>query len=222
MGSWIKYPFRCRAPLVLLACGLCFAPGTCKGQTYAEFFRQQRTQEKYLLKQLAYLKLYADQAWKGYKLVSGGLETINGFTSGELGLHRGFLSALSKVGPAVGGDYRVAEILAFRLQISRWFSELQQSPALSGSPGQLYYSSVSQKVAEQCDADLEELMDIVLSGSVEMNDAQRLSRLGRIHRAMAEKLEFTKWFCRQALLLVESGRREKSEIEELGRIYEKN
>ena len=222
MESMIKHLFRSTLPFWLLACGISLNVQSCRAQTYAEFFRQKRTQEKYLLKQLAYLKLYADQAWKGYKLVSGGLETINGFTSGEMALHEAFLSALSKVGAAVGKDYRVGEIIAFQLEINGRFRALLKSSALSPASNRAYYSSVEQKIAEECKADLDELMAVIGSGKLEMNDAQRLSRLGRIHLAMREKRDFASWLSSEAQLLLKSQRREKTEIEKLGRLYGNN
>ena len=206
--------------MVILGLGL--GSACCQAQSYAEFFRQKRTQEKYLLKQIAYLRLYGDQAWRGYKLVSGGLETINGFTSGEFRLHEAFISALSKVSGVVRKDYRVAEIIGFQLEINSGFRALLKSSALSGAANLDYYRAVKENVVTECNADLDELLDIVLSGALEINDAERLARLDRIHLSMREKAGFTRWFAGEAQLLAQAQKREKFDIEELRRLYEKN
>lgn len=221
MGSRIKLKWKFLAfMMVIWGLGLCAGP--VKAQTYNEIFRQKKTQEKYLLKQMAYLKLYADQAWKGYKLVSGGLETINDFTSGEFKLHEAFIYALSKVSSLVRKDYRVGEIVNFQLGINSSFRALLKSSASAQAPNQDYYRAVQEKVIGECNADLDELMDIVLSSNLEMNDAERLSRLKKIHTSMQEKAGFARWFWSQAQLLLQSQKQEKLEIEDLRRLYEKN
>jgi len=222
MGSRIRGYLKIVVVFATVVWGFALSSASCKAQTYAELFRQKKTQEKYLLKQIAYLKLYADQAWKGYKLVSGGLETINRFTSGEFKLHEAFISALSKVSGLVRNDFRVAEIIKFQINIQSFFRALQKSSALSQAPNQDYFKQVQQGVLEECNADLDELMDIVLSGELEMNDAERLSRLKKIHRSMQQKAGFTRWFCTEAQLVGQAQKREQLDIKKLRRLYEKN
>jgi len=222
MGSGIKQCLHCFLIATVSILGLALSSASCKAQTYNEIFRQKKTQEEYLLKQIAYLKLYADQAWKGYKLVSGGLETINDFTSGEFSLHEAFLSALSKVSTSVRKDFRVEEIVKFQLDINSSFKAMLKSSVLSQVPNWKYFKDVEEGVLNECNADLDELMDIVLSGDLEMNDSERLSRLKKIHGAMAEKASFVRWFCAEAQLLLESGIQERLDIEKLRRFYEKN
>lgn len=222
MGLGIKWDLRLPVVFVLVVWSLALSSASCQAQTYNEIFRQKKTQEKYLLKQIAYLKLYADQAWKGYKLVSGGLETINEFTSGEFHLHEAFLSALSKVSLLVRRDYRVEEMVGLHLSINSFFRALQKSTASSQDPNLDYYQQVQEKVMTECNADLEELMDIVLSENLEMNDADRLSRLEKIHASMQEKAAFTRWFCAQSRGLLQAKKQEKLDIETLRRLYEKN
>lgn len=193
-----------------------------QAQTYNEIFRQKKTQENYLLKQIASLKLYADQAWKGYKLVSGGLETINDFTSGEFKLHEAFISALSKVSGLVRKDFRVEEIVKFQLGIKSSFRALLKSSASSQATNLDYYRAVQQKVMSECNADLDELMEVALSGELELNDAERLSRLKKIHSSMQEKAGFARWFCTEAQLLSQARKMDMNDIKELRRLYEKN
>lgn len=222
MGSRINFNCKFLIAFMVFAWGLGLGGASVQAQTWNEIFRQKKTQEKYLLKQIAYLKLYADQAWKGYKLISGGMETINDFTSGEFKLHEAFISALSKVSSLVRKDFRVEEIIKLQLAINSSFKALVKSSAFTQAPIQIYYRAVQEKVIEECNNDLDELMDIVLSGDLEMNDAERLSRLKKIHASMQEKASFARWFCAEAALLSQSRKKEKFDIEELRRLYEKN
>ena len=122
----------------------------------------------------------------------------------------------------VTGKNIFSDLVAFQLEINGRFRALMKSSALSPASNRAYYSSVEQKIAEECKADLDELMAVIGSGKLEMNDAQRLSRLGRIHLAMREKRDFARWLSSEAQLLLESQRREKTEIEKLGRLYGNN
>lgn len=190
-------------------------------QTFAEFFNQKKTQEKYLFKQLAYLKIYAGYLKKGYDVVSGGLGTIKDFTSGEVSLHEAFFSGLSTVGPIVKKDYRVAEMISLQLSITRNFRQIANHRSLEGD-NKLYVASVREKVIRECSVDLDDLLDIVLSGKLEMSDEERLSRLSGVHSSMLEKANFTGYFCSEVLNLLESQEAEKIDIESIRRFYEKN
>lgn len=212
MGSRIKI-------LVLAVC-LIFVSGISYGQTYAEFFRQKKTQEKYLLKQLAYLKLYAGYLKKGYDVVSDGLGTIKGFTSGEFGLHEAFFGSLALVNPLIKNDYRVLEIASMQGKISRAF-ELMGRLDL-GSANLAYIHSVRDGVMEECNKDLDELLLVVSASSLEISDQERLTRLAKVHSSMSEKLEFVSGFYVEVLSISQSGRDSKSDVLRLRRLYEKD
>lgn len=92
----------------------------------------------------------------------------------------------------------------------------------SQAPNQQYYRAVQEKVIAECNADLDELLDIVLSGDLEMNDSERLARLKKIHSSMEDKVSFTRWFCTEAQGLLQSQKIEKLDIESIRRLYEKN
>ena len=50
----------------------------------------KKTQKKYLLQQIAALKVYISYAKKGYNIVSSGINTIRDIKKGELNLHNNF------------------------------------------------------------------------------------------------------------------------------------
>ncbi|MDQ8051925.1 MAG: hypothetical protein REI78_02815 [Pedobacter sp.] len=200
--------------------GLSAAPA--QAQNYNEIFRQKRTQERYLIKQLAYLRLYAGQLKKGYDVVSGGLETVRGFTSGEFKLHEAFLNGLSAVSSLVRKDARVSEIVKFQLNINSSFRALEKTSASLTQAPKDYLSGVREKLMEDCNTDLDELLDIVLSGDLEMNDSERLSRLSKVHASMEDKADFARWLSQEAQLLARAKNNEKNDIESLRRLHEKN
>lgn len=205
--------------MVIWGLGLGLVP--CKAQTAAEFLRQKKTQENYLLKQLAYLELYGSELRKGYELAKEGWGTIKGFTDGEFKLHEAFFDALARVSTVVKKDFRVGEIAAMQLQIRASFAVLVGSSAYSQATKD-YVQEVKKKVFEECDADLSELLEIVLSSSVEMNDEERLARLKVVHEAMSIKAAFCVYFCAQVQGMLANQKRYHLDLDQLRRLYEKH
>ena len=203
-----------------MAICLLFVSSLSFGQTYTEIFRQKKTQEKYLLKQLTYLKLYAGYLKKGYDVVSDGVGTIKGFTSGEFGLHEAFFGSLALVNPLIKNDYRVLEIASMQGKISKAFV-LMGRLDLDGS-NLAYIHSVHDGVIEECNKDLDELLLMVSASSLEISDQERLSRLAKVHNSMSEKLEFVSGFYVEVQSIVQSGRDSKSDVLKLRRLYEKD
>ena len=201
--------------------GLGLSAASVKAQTAAEFLNQKKTQQKYLLKQLAYLELYGSELRKGYQLAKEGLGTIKGFTSGEFKLHEAFFDALATVSSVVRKDFRVVEIAKMQIQIRSSFGALVGTPGLPKAT-EAYIQEVRKKVMEECDQDLDELLDVVLSGEVEMDDEARLERLKLVYEAMKEKAEFTTYFCAEVNGLLKNSKIYKSDMEQIRRFYEKH
>ena len=217
MGSKIK--FWVIGLVLIWGLGLGFA--SCKAQTAAEFFRQKKTQEKYLLKQLAYLELYGSELRKGYQLAKEGWGTIKGLTADEFKLHKAFFDALAKVSGVVQNDFRVIAIAKLQVRIRSSLGALAANPAI---PQYLngYIKQVQQTVMQECDEDLGELMEVVLSGEVEMDDEARLERLELLYAAMKKKAAFTSYFCAEVQGLQVNQKGYEVDLESIRRFYEKH
>lgn len=193
--------------------------GTSYGQTFAEFFNQKKTQKKYLLEQIAALQVYASYLKKGYQIVDGGLRTIKDFTDGEFSLHNAFIGSLKKVSPAIRNNTKVAEIIAMQIAIGKAFNGIKSSPYLSLS-NQLYVQQVRENLWEESLKDLEELLMVITSGKVEMEDDERLARLDKVYASMQEKSAFVQYFCSEVNLLTSQRELEKRLLETLMKSYE--
>jgi hypothetical protein len=86
--------------MVVLLLFLVFASGVSV-QTAEEFFDQKKTQKKYLLKQIAALKVYSGYLQKGYAITTAATEAISKKKSGENNFHALFFNSLAKVSPQV-------------------------------------------------------------------------------------------------------------------------
>ena len=96
--------------------------GVSKAQTWEEFSKQKETQKKYLLQQLAALKVYAGYLKKGYTIVTDGLNSIKGFTKAELNLHDTFFKSKKSVNPAVVNQKMLDDIYVFQRSILKNFN----------------------------------------------------------------------------------------------------
>ena len=186
-----------RVSIILL---LLLLSSMAKSQTWDEFFRQKATQKKYLLQQLAALKLYADYVSKGYQIADKGLKTIKGFTKGEFDLHSVFFESLKNVNPALAGNKNIAEILIWQAAIIKGYNSLNRETIKSGND-KSYIESVRSKVLSDCVRDVEDLFAVISSGVLEMKDDERLKRIDKLHSDMRDKYQFTESFVRQVKVL---------------------
>lgn len=206
---------------VLVCLLLAFTAQLSQAQTFAEFFKQKKTQKKYLLQQIAALQVYIEYAKKGYDIASSGLRTIKDFSNGEFGLHSAFITSLKAVNPVVRNNLKVAEIIESQIRISKVFGSVQYSDLLSLN-NQLYVQNVQENVMVECGNDLEELLLVITSGKLEMSDQQRLIRLDRIYQSMSDKYAFTIDFMGQVMMLTRQAEKEQEFIYQLRKYYEIN
>jgi hypothetical protein len=191
------------------------------GQTWEEFFRQADTQKKYLLEQIAALKVYSGYIKRGYNIASSGLKTVKDITSGEFNLHSAFINSLKTVSPAIRNDIRVAEIISSQLAIRKTWNNPYAGKFLSPAH-QVYINDVKEKVLHECEDDLEELLLVITSGTLEMKDSERIERLGKIYQSMAAKSLFTQSFIAKVSLLAKDRERELQSVNQLRNYYGKD
>lgn len=212
----IKIKARCLLVVVLL---LSVFPLFSSAQTWSEWFKQKKTQKRYLLEQIAALKVYAGYLKKGYEIVDGGLSTVRDITKGEFSLHNAFISSLKQVSPAIRKDVRVAEIIALQIGIIGGFAEVKGSEYLSAEE-LAYVGLVQGAVTMECFDDLEELLLVVTSGRLEMKDDERLARLAAIYENVLDKSAFVRDFCGNIFSLLEQRRAGQQEIGGMLRMYQ--
>ncbi|RQO75604.1 hypothetical protein DBR43_09715 [Pedobacter sp. KBW06] len=188
--------------------------GKAKAQSWAEWFKQKKTQKKYLLQQIAALQVYADYAYKGYQIVDSGLQTVKDITNGEFKLHNLFITSLKQVSPALRNDARVGEIIILQLAIIKAFGGIKGKHIL-GAEHLAYLTEVSGNVVAGCLDDLQQLLLTISSAKLEMTDDQRLQRLDRIYQSMLDRSAFAQSFCNNLAQFIRMRQNEQKETEEL-------
>jgi hypothetical protein len=182
----------------------------------------QAKQRKELLLQIAALQVYIDYARKGYSAVSKGLNFIGDAKKGEVNLHGDYFTSLFKINPKVKNYYKVAEILSMQFNImkiyKRTYADLKGNDLFHGS--ELDYIERSfERLLENCNATLEQLLVLTTDSKLELKDDQRIERIDALYKTMLEDYSFCLSFSREAKLLSLSKSCEKSDTERTNFIY---
>ncbi len=218
-SAWVYRLSRYFGLTLLVLLMIAAAAPKCRAQTWAEIFRQNKTQRKYLLNQVAALQVYIGYAKKGYELVGTGIGTIRDISNGEFNLHHVFITGLKQVSPLIRNDVRVAEIIALQRSVMKSFGGIKAGGWLSADQ-LVYVAEVADGVMGECYRDLEELLLVITSGKLEMKEDERMARLEGIHERMLDKHAFAQIFCREAGLLIRQKQLDQGTVEKLRRYYE--
>jgi hypothetical protein len=182
---------------VLLQTANCLLPTECSAQTWNEWFKQKKTQRKYLVEQIAALKVYLGYVKEGYQIVQRGLYTIDNIQNGNFNLHRDFFSSLKNVNPAIAKSVKMADIMMFQIGILRDVNQIRKQATSENkfTPQEIHYlSKVCSNLLFLSDANIAELTSLITSGNLEMKDDERLLRINKIYNEMQDQFAFAHEF----------------------------
>ena len=170
-------------------------------QTWDEWFHQKSTQKKYLLEQIAALQVYSGYLSKGYSIANDGLSTIKSIKNGDLLQHTNYFTSLVTVNPQIRRYKKVSDILAMQISIAK----------LSGNaikrfrnnhhftPTEItYLQNVFNTLISDCAKNLDELLDLITDGKLQMKDDERIESIDKIYGDMQDKQQFAQTFSNNA------------------------
>lgn len=189
-----------------------------RAQTWNEVFKQKETQKKYLVQQIAAMKLYAGYLKKGYDIANKGINSIKDISKGEFDLHQSFFTSLKMVNPAIAGNSKIAQVIAWQMTISKDLLALSSRTELPPSD-KSYIRQVRLKVMNECEQDIEELLLVITSGKLEMKDDERINRLDKVYESMKDKYQFTQSFSNQVKTLSLQKEQEERNNEASKKLY---
>jgi len=199
--------------LLLITC-LILVSYSAGAQTWNEWFKQKKTQKKYLLKQIAALKVYAGYLEKGYEIAGNGLNIIKNFTNREYNLHSSFIHSLELVNPNIIDKKRITEITDWQNRIFFSFNQLLKSSDFSDHERR-YFKNIRSEILKECQMDLDELKLVISPSKLEMKDDERLARFDKIWKRMRDKYQFTNFFISQAKLLIHQRNQDEKSLSNL-------
>jgi hypothetical protein len=195
---------------------------SAQGQTFQEWFNQKSTQRKYLLEQIAALKVYSGYLKKGYSIAKDGTNLISDIRHGDFGIHNSYFNDLGIVNPAIKDDPKIKDIIAMQSAMVRLRQKIT-ADAVQG--GQL--SAKELKLLEEMLAglattaskELDELRLIVENGKVKMSDDERLRRIDLLYDKMQAGYSFQKRLHKNVLAITAARKQQKADLHNLKSLY---
>lgn len=193
-----------------------------QAQTLDEWFRQQETQKKYLVQQIAALQAHAGTLRQGYESFRQGISTVQQSKNGDLGLHQVFYHALRQASPVIGQSPHLANLLSWHAAITRELADLLaevEQHGLLSLEERHYLGQVQALVLQACARDMETLWLLVSGDALTVSTAERLKGLESLAAAMQTRFQFTRFFIRETRLLALHQVREKRTLRSLELLY---
>lgn len=193
-----------------------------KAQNFDEWFRQKKTQKKYLIQQIAALQVYIGYAQTGCAIAKEGLDIIGNLKEGELSLHTGYFNSLKNVNPEIRQYANVSDIMAIQAKIVQRCKQTRlraQGSNLFNTEEKDYIGRVLDRLLDDCANVLDELLSVATDGKLEMTDNERLERIDMLYQNMMRQYTFSQSFGNETLLMAMSRIKESNETENVRSLY---
>lgn len=192
-----------------------FIAHACHAQTWEEWFQQKKTQQKYLIQQIAALQVYLGDVEKGYDIAKKGLGIIQQFKSGEFDVHRAFFNSLDNVNPNIKNDVEITKIIALQISIVKQFKKAikcyRQSDEFN-TDELSYINKVYTNLTSECLKDIEELLNVTTDNHLQMTDDERMKQIQNIYADMQDKNSFSQYFIDNVEMLANQRARELNDL----------
>lgn len=201
--------------LIVISLLICIACSEASAQTWNEWFRQKKTQRRYLKKQIVLLQIYLGYLKKGYRIVDKGLTTIGKIKEGDFNLHQDYFTSLKEVKPSIRNSARVSDIIAnqvFIVQNIRNINEFCRNNELFTPEEIRYVAAVYTNMLKLIDVTMSDLITVIESGKSEMKDDERIKRIDGLYLDIMDKHAFTTAFGLQVKSLASERERERNAI----------
>jgi len=202
---------------------LCVMTACCKAQgfSFSDLFGQANKQKQYYMQQIAAYNAFESELKQGYGVIKHGITGIVNINTAELNAHSAYYASLKQPGTQVKKNTQVQDITQWQQTIISQFNNISQVSGLT-SDEQSYVTGVQGGVLKNCNSDLTDLQNLMVPGTLQMTDDQRLKRLAKIHKNMQDKYEFTLSFCNTVRLLVIQRQQGTNETQTLKNLYGTN
>ncbi|HEX4373088.1 MAG TPA: hypothetical protein VHZ50_07295 [Puia sp.] len=204
--------------LLLVISILCSAH-LLQAQTFSEWFRQKKTQIKYLIEQIAAYEVLLDQTTKGYNIAQTSLTFIGDMKKGEFDLHTTYFNSLKLVSSSVSKYSRINDIISYENAIMKNFKSVLQTKNMNAAEMN-YLNTVYNHMNSECNKSLDELIDLVTDDTYTMKDDQRIKRIDAIYYDMKDKYAFSQSFTSEAAVLSLNRTSETGDESMLNNLYD--
>lgn len=193
-----------RVKKIIVCLCMFYIPCVLMAQTTDEWMKQKQTQKKYLVQQIAALKVYGNYLAEGYQIISTGLNTIQQLSEGDFNLHLDqFLSKL-KVNANIKGYAKVAAIqkqVVAIIKTSLLFTRFYDSNDRYTKEERNYLRKVFTHLSEEVSVQLSRLVETLTDNKVSKNDDERINAIDEVYCEIQDSYSFMKSFITATRLL---------------------
>lgn len=166
-------------------------------QTFNEWFRQKKTQKKYLVQQIAALKTYLKYLKQGYRIVDKGLNIVGDIKDGNFHSHKTYFESLRDVNSVVANSGNISSLLFYEEMVikhaSKMRNELIGNPLLT--PDEIaYIQLVCDNLMRLSKENTENAENLLTSKRLEMKDDERIERLRALCLEAKDRFVFAREF----------------------------
>ncbi|RXK81290.1 hypothetical protein [Filimonas effusa] len=192
-----------------------------QAQTFAEWFKQKKTQTKYSLAQVVALQGYAGVLRKGYNIAKDGLGIINSIKSGDFRQHSEYYSSLRNVSPKVKSDGAYITTVMLQLRFMEVYKRIKSdalgSEWLSASD-KFYTQRVLDGALSKCSENAEMLSSLSADGQLQLTDDERMQRIHAVKDEMQDLYVFIQHFAGNVRVLMANRKTEIMESRKLQKL----
>jgi hypothetical protein len=174
------------------------------------------------LQKLNQFRAILTNMYKGYQILTKGYNTVKDLAEGNFKLHQLFLDGLLEASPTVKKYKHVGGIITLQLQLVKEYkSSFRQflSAGVFNSEEIQYLQDVYQNLVDRSLKNLDELLMIITSGQLRMNDAERLNAIDRIYTDMQDKVQFLRYFNDKTTLVILQKKKGLKDVDDLSRLF---
>lgn len=190
----------------------------------AQIFNQKATQKKYLIEQIAALKIYGEYLQKGYQVVKDGTRLISDIKEGDFDIHKEYFESLERVNPALLNLDKVKATLTIQQTMMETRQALLSMARVSDLLSPKERTALNVMLSELTDAsrkDIDELMLILTDSSLGLKDDERLQKIDGLYSATKSKYASQLKLYLSIQSLIKGRKNEKLFIENLKQLYDK-
>ncbi len=175
------------------------------------------------IEKLAQFKQILADLKSGYQILFGGYNAIKNISKGNFELHKAFLDGLMEVNPSIKSYKHVADIISYQKDILKEYKTAYnrfKNGGMFNAKEVDYMGTVYTNLFNYSVKNLEDLLTIVTSSKLRMNDNERLSAIDKIYADMQDKLIFLRSFNNSNTVLSIQRAKEKNESQTLQKMYD--
>ena len=188
----LQLQLKLQAVWIVLVMAVLTLGGTSAGaQSFSEWFRQKKTQKKYLLAQIAALESYLKLVEKGYDIAGSGLAVITKLKNGDFMQHALHFNRLKRVSPAVKNYSKVLAIAEMEDRSEQFRRALLSDTSLRALLSARELRSLHrfcEDAGKEAEKNLKYLELLVTGEELEMTDDERISHIDELYERVKKQV----------------------------------